>query len=600
MRWSTLTSFLEDALPEQQPRAVGEGDLILATFPEGYFDAVKLTVVVDPGEFGRADDLRVHVSYFDPSAAHEPELMHPGPVPVEFTVPPRLQRVKAEAGNTWGKLSFDVYADTSVVVPLHRGGPKRRPLPPGSTVSRDGRPIAAGAVQVDTDDQAAVLRIQDRSGRTVLSGVGAAGGLLAPGPYMVVLIDSAGRQHVEHVNVDAQAEVQVWIAAPVPPVPLAALGPAHEALSGPLRFASDAAALAWQAAHRGVPRRFAIAIAGTGPRPQRWVIAYTPKGSKEVLLQEFGAGHEPWWGFTVPHVSGLEDASWFTVHLAGHSLILPCLPGASTTAALGQDRLVVALFDEGVLHSETGLALMDRSQSLLGSGERDAASTLLDRLAELPESRGVAVGQVAAQLRAAADPAAAEDLAVAVAPSDAPHLLPTDTWAVFVDFPADRPSPATNPLQAPQPRVASGGLEEAMSSPWDALQADFAKWAARHGIDLQEQRLEDELGQAASRDEIQAELDKMGAGNDVVPEEQQLEDEGQAPPRDDIQAELDKMGAGNDVVPEEQQLEAAQDPTRASWPRRSVRAAEDWDDLLGGPDPAAEDSDDLLGGPDPG
>jgi hypothetical protein len=554
VRWSSLTSFLEDALPAQQPRAAGEGELILASFPEGHFDAVKLTVVVDPRELGSADDLRVHVTYFDPSAAHEPELMQPGPVPVEFTVPPRLQRVRAEAGNTWGKHSFDVYANTNVVVPLHRGGPPSRPLPPGSTVSRDGRQIAAGAVQVGTDDPAAVLRIQDRSGRIVLSGVGTAGGLLAPGPYMVMLIDGAGRQHVEHVDVDAQAEVPVWIPAPVPPTPLAALGPGHQALSGPLRFASDAAALGWQAAHLGVTRRFAIAIAGTGPQPQRRVIAYTLEGNKEVQLQEFGAGHQPWWGFTLPHVSDLEDSSWFKIHLADHSLTLPYLPGASTTAALGQDRLIVALFDDAVLHSETGLALMDRSQSLLGSGERDAVSTLLDRLAELPESRDFPVGPVAAHLRAAADPAPTENLAVAVAPPDAPHLLPTDTWAVFVDFPADRPSTATSPLQAPQPRLASSGLEETMSSnSRDALQADAAKRAARHGIGLEEQRREDEPGQVASRDDIQAELDKMGTGNDVHLEEQRLAD--------------------------------AQPPHRASRRRRIAREAEDWQDLLGGPDP---------------
>lgn len=88
VRWSTLASYVEAAVPEQSPRGPGEGDVVLASFPDGYFDPVTLTVKVHPGQFASAEGLRVRVRYTDPSAADDPEEQKPGPAPVDFCVPP--------------------------------------------------------------------------------------------------------------------------------------------------------------------------------------------------------------------------------------------------------------------------------------------------------------------------------------------------------------------------------------------------------------------------------------------------------------------------------------------------------------------------------
>jgi Caspase domain len=452
---SRLARFVEEAVPRQPSRPVYEGDdLVLATFPDSHFDDVTLTVQVVPHKLGQADDLRVNVSYCDPSAGRDPTLEGAGPAPVEFTVPPRRQEVVALAGHTRGKRCwFDVYADMSVEVPLQGGGPQRRVLRIPGRPGDDGGTMP-GAVRVETDDPAAVLRVQDHPGHTVVSGVGSAGGRLEPGPYTALLVDGTGRQHAEIIDVDAGTEAPVRILAPVPAAPLAAAGPAHERLGlAPLRFASDAAALGWQAIRRDHRGRFALAIAGTGPRPRPRVILHAPKGRADRQMQEFGTGHQPWWGFVLPHAPDLGGPGWFTIYLAGHSLTVPALPGAGTTVALGPDRLSVALFDHDVLASEDALALMDRSQSLLGAGERDAASAVLDQLTRLSQPPADAAGPVAALLETAANPVLPGALTVAVAPGDAPYLLPTGPWAVFADLPTATPAAATSPLRVPQPRA---------------------------------------------------------------------------------------------------------------------------------------------------
>ena len=172
--WSALVGYLAAVLPDQQPRRDGDGDdILLATFPDGFFDPVKLTVQVDFGGAALGDDLKIRVRYVDPGAAEDPQLELPGPAPVEFHVPPRRQQVLARAGEIWGRCAVDLYADTPVVVAIRPGGPgNRTPIAANTVITRDGKRTAAGAVAVRCDDPAAVIHVRDTSGHVALSGIG--------------------------------------------------------------------------------------------------------------------------------------------------------------------------------------------------------------------------------------------------------------------------------------------------------------------------------------------------------------------------------------------------------------------------------------------
>jgi Caspase domain len=459
--WSSLASYLEAAVPDQQPRRYSEGEIDLASFPDGYFDEVRLTVEVEPGQYAAADGLQIRVGYADPTVPSNPERAAAGPAPVAFTVPPRLQRVVATVGDTWGRCAVDVYEDARVRVPVYVGGPPRRTLKPDATVVRDGNRVAAGAIRIESDDPAAVLQVRDGSGDVALSGVGSAAGRLAPGVYTAVLIGSDGRPRTEPVEIDALAETVIEMTAPGPFSPLT--GPQHGGANLPheLRWASDAAVLAWTAGRRKQTGRPALAIAGFGYQPARDAMAQTRGGSAYVQLQDFTPADERqtalagrqrgWaggamWVVTAPFSSVPDDASWLTVTLSRHTLTVPRLPGTCTAIAIGAERLSVGVFDGSALGSPLALALQDRSQALLGAGQRDAAA--LTAAAALGVVRaGGSLGEAddglaAAVIRDAAGPGpCGHGLAASADPGPAAGLLPAGPWAVFVDRAAGQPLP---------------------------------------------------------------------------------------------------------------------------------------------------------------
>ena len=462
VRWSSLVSYLEAVVPHQVPRGSGEGDIVLASFPDGYFDPVRLTVEVDPSQFARAADLQIRVGYTDPSAPDDPELTAAGPAPVDFAVPPRRQRVVAVAGDTWGKRAVDVYTDDRVLVPMLQGGPARVRFEPEAAVYRGSNQAAVAAVRLQADDPAAVVQVRGVSGIVALSGIGSVAGRVAPGMYTAVLIGGDGRPHTEPVEVEALAETRTSMTAPGPVSPL--FGPWRAELNLPrdLHWASDAAALAWIAHQTGRARLAALAIAGTGEPPADRVAVETRDGATAAQLQEFARDSDPWWRLVLPAWQLTNEASWLTVELSGHTLTLPRLPGSCTAVALGADMLVAAVFDHKDLSSPLGLALLDRSQSLLGAGQRAAAALAVAAARAVPRqtvglaadprpgSSGEATELTAAVVWNASRGRAAHGIAASADPADAADLLPTCPWALFVDRPADRPLPIGElPTQLP-------------------------------------------------------------------------------------------------------------------------------------------------------
>lgn len=439
--WSSLTRFLEVRVPEQCPRGAGEGDFVLATFPDGFFDSVKLTVQVDPRDLRQTDDLRISVRYIDPSAPDDPVINSPGPSPVEFLVPPRRHHVMARSGDIWGRRTLDAYADATVVVPMRPGGPRRVTLPPDAVIFRGGNIRPEGAAEIRSDDPSAVLQIHDRFGDIAISGIGSVTRRLAPGTYTAVLIDHEGRRHLEPLDVDPLAVTRVTMAGSTPVATFIDFGRQARQVPDALRWASDAAVLAWGiggADPLGFPHPFPIAVAGTGPRPRISVRLRTSEGPAPVQqIVEIGQGD--WWGCYVPGELPVRDeASWFTLNLMGHTLTVPGVPGAGTCLTIRRNRFVVALFDQDALVSPRKLALLDRSQVLLGAGEREAALAVVAASDEEPGQ----AGQVAALLRqAAGGQAAGHGLAAAIGPADASDLLPAGPWAALADRTARRPLP---------------------------------------------------------------------------------------------------------------------------------------------------------------
>ena len=94
VRWSTLCSYVAQSVSGQDPRYRGEGDLVLAAFPDGSFDQVRLNVGVDPGPATEDDLAQLHVQVTWPVSddGEDGALDRPGPAPIPLEVPPRRHR----------------------------------------------------------------------------------------------------------------------------------------------------------------------------------------------------------------------------------------------------------------------------------------------------------------------------------------------------------------------------------------------------------------------------------------------------------------------------------------------------------------------------
>ncbi|HEX9040296.1 MAG TPA: caspase family protein [Trebonia sp.] len=509
VRWSDLTAYVEAAVPRQRPRGTGQGDLILATFPDGYFNPVTLTVAVNPEEVGQASDLTVKISYVDPARYDDPTEEAVGPVPVTFCVPPRRQRVHARSGDSWGKKSFDVYADAAVIVPVERGGPPRVGFEDAvifrGVLGPVGRGGHVGELMVRPADPAAVVRILDGGGRNVLSSVGPLSGRLPPGSYTALLVGAGGRRHTEPAEVEAGTvtilELPGWAD------PGWAAGPAGRFGAEPpgeLRRASPNAALAWLVRSgrfplpRGlthlVPGTFPLAIAGRWDPPELHGVRSRDAGftagrpktgpSTSLVAEELladidllpAAGWTPpdggsWWGAVVPDTAGrgwpavgqvrgypgagqvpdtagdrpARERGGWITVRLGDHTLTVPRLPGASTVVALGDKTTVAVYDQAVLDSPRHLALLDRAQQLLAAGDRESAAEVLAVLGEARQA-----GYAAAALaRAAGGQSAWHGLAAAVTPADAAGLLGDGPWAAFVDRPPGLP-PASGEL-APVP-----------------------------------------------------------------------------------------------------------------------------------------------------
>ncbi|MGI5241551.1 caspase family protein [Dactylosporangium sp. CA-139066] len=376
--WTGLTAYVEAAVPEQGPRPRGDGNLVLATFPDGAFDPVKLTVEVGPDAVRADPALRVRVSYDDPGRAEDVPLIGNGPAPVHLDVPPRRHRVVARLGEQWNRRAVDVYTDTTVTLSVDGPGPStQRTYTP--EVSRREVTGPEGLVTLVASDPLAPIELRTLSGRVVASGVGELPAEVPAGQYTAAALDHAAREHLEAVEVLPFVATDMAMRLP---------DPAYVAVEHARRHAGTD------------PRRAVVCIAG-GSDPDLVLDAPPP---------------------------------WLTVPLAGHPVTVPLAPGVIAVLSLLDAPVSVTLYDIAALDDERALLALDRAQRLYAAGRRTPAARVFARAGVVAQPAPVfrAFGEA---LGGAAGEALGHGLAARVDPADRGFLLPAAPWAVFLDRP---------------------------------------------------------------------------------------------------------------------------------------------------------------------
>jgi hypothetical protein len=426
--WAGLATYVETAVPHQQPRGRGDGSLVLATFPDGWFEPVALTVEVDPDAVRTDPGLLVRVTYQDPTAPEDPLFSSAGPTPVRLEVPPRRHRVTAAVGDRWDRRAVDVYTDTTVRLSVTGQGPaSRRPLAPDVVVRGDR---TDGALRVTVDDPVAPVEVRTLSGSPLLAGVGGVFGALPPGQYTVASLDHAARERLDAVEVERRFEAELAIDLPPPDEPAGSADPGDPVL----RWAGAAALHARRyAAAEPAAGGVVCVVTGPGvPVPDRAAAHYPGGASRPAALDHDHVG-----GYRTATVRSV-DGDWLTVSIGGHTVTVPIAAGVIAVVTAITGPVSAALYEIAALAEPYATLALDRAQRLIAAGRLSAASRILRAVDSPPGPHPVRSALAEATGEGPPTAALHHGLAAHVAAADRAYLLPNDPWAVFLDHPGMR------------------------------------------------------------------------------------------------------------------------------------------------------------------
>ncbi len=412
VRWRTLCSYVAQSVRGQTPMWFGGDELVLAAFPEGSFDPVRLTVAVDPGPATDDDLAQLHVKVTWPvlDDSEDGALDRPGPVPITLEVPPRRHHIVIRAGKLTARQSFDSYADDSVQLALkrpqtaRRGGDRLLPPAPGDA--------ARSGVDITSNDPAGVLQMRDGSGAVKGTDVGRLSAEMVPGWYTAVAIGPRGTEASQPADLFPGDQTSIRLSSVAPggwPI-----------RPGQLTWASPAA---WVAGAN--PSTWSAAPGGSG------IVVAAVEADQVVDLPE---------SVTLTQVRsrpGNRSMDVYThlvhstppravVDVRGVQLEAPSLEGVVTSIVVSSGETSVGLFDLALLDDPQLVVMLDRAQNLLGAGRLGPAEVLLMRIRRVSSSR------VADVLLEGIGSSAPPTLARGRSPAVAHALLGGTPWAVLV------------------------------------------------------------------------------------------------------------------------------------------------------------------------
>jgi Caspase domain len=414
VRWSTLCDYIAQSVRGQTPRNYGEGDLVLAAFPDSSFSPVRLSVGVGGGPATDEDLARLSVRVTWPVTGDDEDgdLSLPGPPPVTLEVPPRRHRITARAGLLTAKKSVDLYADSSVHMILRRPviyrgvGDLTRAVDPDAA--------ASGAVVITTDDPAGVRQMRDGAGTVLGTEVGMLQAEMAPGSYTAVAVGLEGAEQHQPADLSAGELTSIRLSCVAPE--------GWPFRPGPLAWASPAAWVAgadpgnWSAGLDG-SGIVVLAVEAYGGRT-------TVPGSVTLTPVRSRPGNRP----LLVNAHVLRSApDRALVDGQDVRLDVPVLEGAVTSIVVSGERASVGLFDLALLDEPHLVVELDRAQNLLGAGRSGPAGVLLGQILRRSSSR------VARVLLEGMSSAVAPPVLAAGTPASVAHrLLGGTPWAVLI------------------------------------------------------------------------------------------------------------------------------------------------------------------------
>jgi hypothetical protein len=358
VRWSTLRDYVAQAVRGQQPRTYGEGDPILATFPEDAFEPVRLDVAVSPGP-ATAEELaalRMRVTW--PATDDDGEVERPGPAPVTLHLPPRRHRVRVRAGTLVAAQSYDVYVDRSVTLALKRA---RQAAPDGHT------PADVAEMNIASQDPAAVIEVRDASGAVHGREVHQLLVSLPPRSYTAVVIGPDGIETHEPADPPAgQRTSMVLLGEAADDWPRR---PGELAWASPSAWIAAADSGTWEVRQRSagvavvaIAAEQSLGAEQSDPRAPKLTPVHARPGLRPMTVHAHVVAAAP------PLAAIPLNDAWLWV---------PCLASTVSSIVVSGDRVTVALFDLQLIDQPHLVVLLDRAQHLLGAGRSEAAELLL-------------------------------------------------------------------------------------------------------------------------------------------------------------------------------------------------------------------------------
>jgi hypothetical protein len=208
VRWVRLSEYITGRLPKQTPEATGPGELVLTTFPDGYFDKVQLDISIIEAQVPAAAMAAVNIEILDLASSDNPVLNFPGPGPLTAHVAPRRHRITARTGEYVAVQSPAAYVDTVVQLTL-----KRSIMLQDGITRGDERP---GGISVLCQDQAAVITLFNATEVLLATSVGSFHLRLVPGSYRAVRVDGVGPDQSRGFDVESGLTRSVRFDAPAP------------------------------------------------------------------------------------------------------------------------------------------------------------------------------------------------------------------------------------------------------------------------------------------------------------------------------------------------------------------------------------------------